>query len=270
MIKKNIFSLIFSITLSCCLSLFPLQLSAKIIEASSIHEVISLIDKDSWVLIDLDNTLFEAKQALGHNFWFGDQLHLRMDQGMTENEAVSDFYPFWIRAHQVIEVQPIEKDFIPILMELQNKQITVMGLTHRFPVLAQSSVREVNSLGFDFTKTAPSVRFQTSENNKSLYYKGILFTHGNQNKGDLFWNFLSFSKTKPRKIIFFDDSKRNVEELEKALTANHIDCLGIYYTAIQKAKKVYDRDLAEIQYKFLDKVLSNEAASVLLKNGILE
>ena len=38
----------------------------KIIETNTIENVLPLIDEETWFLVDLDNTLFQAKQALGH------------------------------------------------------------------------------------------------------------------------------------------------------------------------------------------------------------
>ncbi len=40
------------------------------------------------------------------------------------------------------------------------------------------------------------------------------------------------------------------------------------YTAIEDTKPIYAREVAEFQYKFLDKIMSNEAALLLMKNGL--
>ena len=39
-------------------------------------------------------------------------------------------------------------------------------------------------------------------------------------------------------------------------------------TAIEKANPVYDREIAKFQYKFLDQMMSNEAALLLMEKGL--
>jgi hypothetical protein len=76
--------------------------------------------------------------------------------GMSREEAIRDSYPGWIKTQQVCPVKPLEKDFVPSLISLQNRGVIVMGLTHRQPSVAHSTVRQIASLGFDFIKTALS------------------------------------------------------------------------------------------------------------------
>lgn len=151
---------------------------------------------------------------------------------------------------------------------LQNKKITIMGLTHRQPSVADSTARQVNSLGFDFLTTAPSTdSFVIPSKTATLYFQGILFVGDYNKKIDIFESFLSLIKKHPKKVVFIDDKRKNVEELE-ALTKCGIEYTGIHYTAIENSKPVYFREIAEFQYKFLDQILSNEAALLLMENNL--
>lgn len=247
----------------------PLIGDAKIIETANIADVVQLIDGDTWFLVDLDNTMFEAKQALGHANWFYDEMQQRLQNGMSRDEAIRDTYPSWIKIQQVCPVKPLEEEFVPSLITLQNRGVVIMGLTHRQPSVAQSTLRQVDSLGFDFIKTAPSKEsFTVSASHPTQYLQGILFVGDYNKKGDVFLPFLSIIKQTPKKIVFIDDKRKNVEELEHALTNYGIEYIGVYYTAIEHAKPVYTRELAEYQSKFLDKILSNEAATLLIKHGL--
>ena len=58
-----------------------------------------------------------------------------------------------------------------------------------------------------------------------------------------------------------------MEELE-SLTQQGIEYIGVHYTAINDAKPVYNREIAKFQYKFLDQIMSNEAAQLLMENGL--
>lgn len=254
----------FAFMLLFCLS----SLEAKIIETKHIEDVLPFIDDDTWFLVDLDNCMFEGAQALGHANWFYDELQQRMQKGMSREEAISDAYPHWIKAQRVCKIKPLEENFVPTLLLLQNKGITIMGLTHRQPSVADSTTIQVNSLGFDFSTTAPSKdSFSIPAKTPTLYFQGIVFVGDYNKKIDIFEPFLSIIKKSPKKIVFIDDKRKNVEELE-ALTKHGIEYIGVHYTAIEDAKPIYMREVAEFQYKFLDKIMSNEAALLLMENGL--
>ncbi len=242
---------------------------AKIIDTANILDAASFIDEDTWLLVDLDNTLFEAKQALGHARWFDDEVEQRVQIGMSRKEAIRDTYPMWIITQQICPVKPLEESFVPFLRTLQNRNIVVMGLTLRQPSIAKSTLDQVASLGFDFAKTAPSKdSFPISATHPSLYLQGILFVSDYNKKSDLFLSFLSLIQKRPKKVILIDDKRKNVEELEQVLPKIGIDYIGIHYTAINHAAPVYSRDLAKYQYKFLSKIMSNEAATLLMQHGL--
>lgn len=243
-------------------------LQGKIIETRHIEDVIPLIDHETWFLVDLDNCLFEGAQALGHANWFYDELQQRMQNGMTREEAIRDTYPGWIKTQKVCRVQPLEITFIPTLLKLQNEGIVIMGLTHRQPSVVDSTLRQISSLGFNFLTTAPSKKcFSVPAKTPTLYSQGVLFASDYNKKIDVFEPFLTMINQQPKKIVFIDDKRKNVEELEK-LTKYGIEYIGIHYTAIEHTEAVYVREIAEFQSKFLDQIMSNEAALLLLENGL--
>ena len=124
---------------------------------------------------------------------------------------------------------------------------------------------------FHAISLAPSKdSFTIPASTPTLYLQGILFVGDYNKKGDVFLPFLSIIKQFPKKVVFIDDKRKNVEELEQTLTKYGIDYVGIYYTAIEQSKSIYSRELADFQYKFLDRIMSNEAANLLMQNGIME
>lgn len=59
-----------------------------------------------------------------------------------------------------------------------------------------------------------------------------------------------------------------MEEVETSLTQLGIDCIGVHYTAINYVEKIYFPEIAEFQHKFLKKIMSNEAAALLMEHGL--
>lgn len=245
-----------------------LDLEAKVIETRHVVDAISLIDEDTWLLVDLDNCMFEGAQALGHANWFYDLMKENMQKGMSRDDAIKMFYPDWIKTQKVCRVKALELDFIPSLLELQDKGIVIMGLTHRQPLIADSTIKQVDSLGFSFLDSAPSKDcFIVPSSNPTLYSNGILFVNDYNRKIDVFLAFMEAINKKPKKVVFMDDQRKNVEELE-GLLQHDIEYIGVHYTAIEHAMPLYDRKIAEFQYKFLDQIMSNEAALILMENGL--
>jgi hypothetical protein len=245
------------------------SLNAKIIETRHIAEVIPLIDAETWFLVDLDHTLYEAKQALGHAHWFYEEIQNLIDQGLSKEDAIRTMYPQWVKTQRMCDVQAIEEQFITEIAGLQKKGIVVMGLTHRQPIIAGDTLRQVGSLGVDFQRTAPSKEtFAVPASSPTLYTHGILFVSDYNKKGEVLLPFLKMIGKMPKKVVFIDDKRKNVEELEKTLSAQDIEYIGVYYTAIDHAAPVYSRELAEFQSKFLDKIMSNEAAELLIQHAL--
>ncbi len=247
----------------------PLISQAEIIQTARVADAIALIDEDTWFLVDLDNTLFEAKQAFGHIHWFYDEVDHRMQKGMSRDEAFLDAYPTWIRAQQICPVKPLEEEFVTSIIDLQQRGIVVMGLTNRHPCAVSFTKRQVSSLGIDLTATAPAKHaFCIPAENPTLLSDGVLFCSDYNLKGDVFLSLLSLIEQCPIKVVFIDDRIRNVEEVVEKLSKYGIACTGIHYTACEHVAPVYSRELADFQAKFLDQILSNEAAALLLRHGV--
>ncbi len=249
--------------------LMPFIIEAKIIETVTIENIVPLIDNDTWLLVDLDNTTFEGKQALGHTEWFYDKAHAKMRSGMTLEEATRECYPEWIEVQKICPVKPVEEAFIPALSLLKQRGIVIMGLTHRQPSLVDSTLRQVASLGLSFHDSAPVKNtFAVPSETPTMYTEGILFTGEYNKKGVIFVRFLSIINQKPKKIVFIDDKRSHVEEVEKALMGQGIEYIGVHYTAIEHVEKVYSPAIAEFQYKFLNTILSNDGALLLMQHGL--
>lgn len=251
------------------ITLFPFVSEAKIIETITIETVVPLVDEDTWLVVDLDNTVFEGKQALGHTEWFYDKAYALMKDGLTLEEATRECYPEWIEIQKLCPVKPVEAAFIPALKNAQQREIIIMGLTHRQPSLADSTISQLASLDWSFQPTAPVKNtFVVPSSTPTIYKEGVLFTGEYNKKGEMFTQFLSIISQKPKKIIFIDDKRSHVEDVEKTAIEQGIECIGVHYRAIEYAEKVYYPEIAEFQRKLLKTIMSNEAALLLMQNKL--
>lgn len=246
-----------------------LSLFAEVIQTHQISDVFPYIDEDTWVLVDIDNTVYESKHAYGHTDWFTEHAVQRIAKGDTWDDVINSFYPLWIESQRACEVQIIEPEFIPFLFNIQNQGIITMGLTHRQPCLIDSTLKQLASVSVDFNRHPPiQGALEITKNNHSVYAHGILFTGEYNKKGETFLRFLAKTNQKPKKVILIDDREKHVREVESALSGTDIEYLGVHYTAYEHVEKVYSQEIAEYQRRHFNKVLSNEAARILLQHGI--
>jgi hypothetical protein len=183
---------------------------------------------------------------------------------------LKELYPLWVKIQEICSVKAVEDATVPLLLNLQQHNIVIMGFTHRQPPVVSATIRQVHSLGLDFSKTAPHIHLDSipASGGPTCYQKGILFAGDYNRKGEVLLNFLAMNGQRPKRIVFIDDKYKNVEELEKVLAEQNIDYLGIYYTAIEQQPAIYSREVANFQFKFIGSILSNEAAQYLMKNQL--
>jgi len=243
---------------------------SKIIETATIVDVIPLIEDNTWLILDLDHTIYEGKEALGHSDWIYSIIDKKVEEeGITLEEAIDISYPEWIKAKKRSSVKPVEEGFIPALLDLQKRNIVMMGLTQQRPSLVPLTVRDLSSIGLSFLPTAPLANtFNIFTAGPATYTQGILFVGDYNKKGETFLKFLTMIDQRPQKVVFMDDKIKHVQEMEKTLTGQGIEYIGIHYTAIDFVEKVYYPEIAEIQRKLMSKTISNEAARILIEHGL--
>lgn len=248
----------------CCVG------EAKIIETSSFSDVIPLVDENTWLVLDLDHTIYEGKEALGHSDWISNIIDKKVEEeGLTLQESIDISYPEWIQAKKRSSVKPVEEGFIRALLDIQKSNIVIMGLTQQRPDLAPVTIRDLFSLDWSFLPTAPSSNtFNIPTIRPVTYTEGILFVGDYNKKGETFCKFLAIIGQKPLKIVFMDDKRKHVEEMEQACNEQGIDYIGIHYTAINFSEKVYYPEIAELQRKLMYQTISNEAARLLIEQGV--
>ena len=99
--------------------LFVFPIFGQVISSPTIETLIEKGEKPFWLVIDLDNTLFEGKEAFGHSHWFDDHYAKEIAKGSTKAEAVAKLYIPWIESQKVNHVQPVEERLISWIHELQ-------------------------------------------------------------------------------------------------------------------------------------------------------
>ncbi len=216
------------------ISLFS-SLFGEIIEKDEVLSLTPLIDSDTLVLIDLDNTVMRPKTMLGsaQHIWF-ETLAIAEKEGISIQEAKERAGSEWnlLQPHlEMIPTDPFLPDWIRLL---QRKKISLFGITRRPSELENVTREQLKSIG---------VEFPPGE---------ILFCGGCPNKSDSIKEFVTSLVF--NKIIFIDDVPCNVTDMEQLAKEINVDYLGVRYSREDQWVEQYDPEIIEqLKESFLKK-----------------
>ncbi len=128
---------------------------------------------------------------------------------------------------------------------LHEQKVPIIALTHTrtgpfesIPSMEHWRYNIVNNLGLRFSFDEKKHTFHLTKMPKPYpsFFKGIILT-GHHNKGAVLKTFLHKIKKIPKRILFFDDLKSNIDHVHAALAkTHHIHCFHIS-TAITPTTK---------------------------------
>ena len=143
-----------------------------------------------------------------------------------------------------------------VVKKLQKRGIKTLVLTQvgagaygAMKSLAKWRISNLKKLGYNFKKSwnnlknkvfdssGPKIDFYRvvkTEPDTPQYVDGMLFAGGFK-KDDTLKKFLKYSNQKPANIFFIDDSKKNVESVQKTVLELGIKYVGVHYTAIESS-----------------------------------
>jgi len=226
------------------LSLFAL-LRAEIIEISRMEQILPYIDKTTWVLFDIDDTLLESELQVGRPEWFFYEVGKLMDQGLDYEAAVLAYYPEWIRCQEICPIRTPEPEIASIVLQVQQSAGAVFGLTARHPPVCAATLKQLAYIGIDFTFSAPFCpNLETMT--PTRWEGGVLFLTDFNKKGEVFRKWLEISQFRPSKIVLIDDGERHLISMEKQMEELGIPSTCFHY--IKTTERPFDPATAEKEY----------------------
>lgn len=244
--------------------------NAQCSDIQSLHEITTdlLYDPtDYWLILDLDDVLIEGNEALTHSLWLQKTIEGFQKLGLCEQEAYNVTYPCWLEFQEKGSVKLIEKDFPTLLSKLTTMGRTVFIYTERPQKAYELTLKQLASVNITLPHPEISLLYELPES--MSFSSGILFS-GELHKGPALQHFINYTKTLPKKIIYIDNNEKNVLRIEELCLSKKISFVGIVYQAQKLFPPVYQPELAKIQYTFVQKILKNEAAALLLRHGFTE
>lgn len=239
----------------------------EIIETQKFQEITHYIDSETLVILDIDDTILIPVQTLGTDVWFISRLEfylqLEQDDSLALNKALAE----WEAVRHLTKVKIVEEGTDEIIRAMQENKIKVMGLTTQGLALATRTALQLQSLSVDLSKTAPSFEdhYFINGHNGVLYRKGILFTAGTS-KGDALMKFLDAIEYRPKRIVFINDKKTHLRDVEKSVEIRGIPFIGLRYSYSDERVLDFKKSIADVQWTHstFDHLLTDEEACSLL------
>lgn len=236
---------------------FCTSLLAKTYESNSFADLLKEATSETLVLCDVDNTLIESTLHLGSAQW---RKHLRNKmEGFDNTEVLVE--KFWRFVQPLIPVKPVDAQTIDVIETLKASNITVLGLTGRDPVEAEHTEDQLEEQGIVLSNFHEGIELHTS--NPALYQNSVIYA-GDNTKAEALFAFFKQTGYMPKKILFIDDRKDQIHDLEKCVEARGIAFVGIRFSGADARVKEFDPHVADLQWACLPHILSDTEAKELL------
>jgi hypothetical protein len=233
-------------------------------------------DKQTLVVFDIDQTLVDlaikAGQARYKNNKLFQKYSAMLQQYIQDKQTKTPNYHEIFESKLWLNIPPqlIELETLNIIKDLQSRGIKIIALTaiHAGKLglinsMAKNRYEYLKKVGIDFSSSFPEQsielkNFMSQRVTYPAYYKGIIcaatWTEHKNSKGQALATFIEAIKWTPKKVLFFDDSRKNVESVVSEMKKRDIPCLGfLYRAAFIPAKEDLDENILKFQFDYLKK-----------------
>ncbi len=221
--------------------LFLSALHGEILELDNLKKIEPLINEQTLVIFDIDNTLSiptnPAYQKANQKKYKEAYSHIQKRWGKTQYSLILNL------VHLDLETKLVDPYSVQLIHHLQKRGIPVIALTAASPGCfgdIHNLQRRRDQLLFhkiDFSKAGKYSQHHVLDLNRFMgalpeAKQGIICTASNS-KGKTFEAFLKKVGSRPQRVIFLDDKRPKVESLEAPMKKLGIEYFGIHYTAYQ-------------------------------------
>lgn len=221
---------------------------------NSINEILDYLQNlksDDWLVVDVDNTLIMPKaeifKANSPDKYFIDEFKKNPTPDLANKLSL------WRLKRKI---QLVENEWINIFDFLLNNKVSIYALTQMetgsygvIPSVEKWRSEELKSIGLLFSNYPENeIDLLLKSKKPATVYKGIMFT-GEFKKSEVLNEFIYRQKIKPKKIVFIDDKKEQIEDLENYFIEKSIDHLCVHYNAASKifANSSFEKNTSQIE-----------------------
>jgi len=201
---------------------------SQIIESSKFSCLSEYVDGKTLVIFDIDNTLIKSTGYIGSAKCEDYMLNTFQRIGLSKQEAIKKEEAIWVELLDAMQFGLCERDIADVFTRLLEKNITIMGLTARPLASSSLTTKQMRSMGISFEQRLVYDR-ELLVSNDIGFIDGVLYVGSGVNKGEVLLKFLDQIGVTPEKVLFIDDSRKNLEHVCEALKMRQIPGIYIHY-----------------------------------------
>jgi len=239
--------------------------------ALEIFELIKTIPAEASIFLDVDDTIITPKSVTFRSPPFNQMLD-RIKANKSNYDNFEEMVSNWRLQRKVML---IDEKWVNVINKLKENH-PVYALTQmntgefgNIPSVQEWRYNELKNLGIEFSGNEKLAIYNTAKKDDAVFYKGIFIT-GNHSKSGTLAKFVEGLQASF--IVFVDDRKKHIEDVQDYCQKNNIGFLGILFDGLKNLSGEPDPKLAEFQELHLienAEWLEDEAAYKLMKESNL-
>lgn len=231
--------------------------ATTISESKNIRDILKLVSFNSWLLLDLDNTVIEAIIELGSDQWFTKLIDHALHIIPNSKEAADLVVDIYTAVQHHINTQVVEKDIVGMIKTLQDIGIPVIGITARDNSLIDTTFRQLGENNINFGRTRDTHETDiTLSQTQAVYHRGIIFCSGGD-KGKCFKEFLEICDEHPEHVVMVDDKAKHLSHVQKLVESLGMRFDGLRYGYLDEKTQIVDMNAAHVQLAHIKHLLPN-------------
>lgn len=222
----------------------------------SIEDIQQDLIPQALLVTELDHVLWNTQGSIGASAFLEHTKDKYLSLGNTSKAAQRKAESLVEKIHRRAQVSLIEEKSIDFFKNLPSQQCWSIALSFRPKGLLQRTSKQMNHLGLSF--------HSPFEAEGSFLPQGIIC--GNQDERfKEFEEKLAALAVKPTVLMAVSANLADLIELQKIAAAQDIKFQGYFYRPTNAKPLVLDDGVLSIELEYLDHLLSNEDATILLK-----
>ena len=224
---------------------------SQIVKTNKINDVLNYIDQDTLAIFDVDNTLIEPSISVGGVAWFEHHMKRLQKNGLPEKEAIKQIYTIWSELQHIVGIRAVEETTAQVIAQLHERQIKTMGLTARGFTLSRRTTEQLFGVGIALHDNTLHDKEIVLDKPHVGFYQGILSIPPYGNKGTWLRTFFDKIRYWPKKVIFVDDHRPYLAEVQSVFDEQKIAFTGFHYGAAQDRTVKFDPARVDLQAREL-------------------
>ncbi len=217
-----------------------------------IPRVFSQVKRGTLVL-DIDNVVMRVSQQLGRDEWFHDRIARFIKEGHDSEVALEKAVKIYnkVQHHSEVIFADRKANIVKEISMLRKRGVNIIGLTSRNHAIAEPTLRQLTSLGFNFCQNVLKPGAFIFQGKKVQIRDGIIFCNG-RHKGHCLLTASEQHSLIPfldDEVHFIDDSLKHCRHVRDTLAEQDVEAFITHYphTARTQPFGAKEREIADIQ-----------------------